>query len=112
MMNRRLFVGSGTLAAAGILLDGPLTRTLAQAGKAAPGRTVQTTAGKARGLLLDHVHAFKGIPYGASTAGARRFLPPLKAEPWTGVRDGFELGHRSPLVDSVLVPEFAPLNLR
>ena len=58
------------------------------------------------------VQAFKGVPYGASTAGARRFLPPLKPQPWTGVFDAFELGHRSPLVDSVLVKEWESLNRR
>src|SRR5207247_10624916 len=66
----------------------------------------------ARGLLSDKGHAFKGVRYGASTAGARRFLPPFKPQPWTGVVDAFEVGLRSPLVDSVLVQEWEPLNLR
>src|SRR5262249_40951761 len=69
-------------------------------------------AGRVRGLVEGGVHAFKGVPYGASTAGARRFLPPVRPEPWTGVLDAFELGHRSPLVDSVLVKEWRPLNRR
>src|SRR5206468_12696996 len=77
-----------------------------------PGATAQTAAGKVRGLQIDKVQAFRGIPYGASTAGARRFQPPAKPEPWTGVRDAFELGLRSPLIDSVLVPEWDPLNRR
>ncbi len=92
------------------MFHGRLARAFAQATQATPGATVETTAGKIRGLVLDpKVHAFKGVPYGASTAG-RRFLPPLKPAPWTRVRDAFEIGRRSPLVDSVIVPEFAPLN--
>jgi para-nitrobenzyl esterase len=112
-MDRRSFIGTGAIAAAGVFLDGGFPRALAQAAKGTPGATVATTAGKVRGLLIDgKVHAFRGVPYGASTAGARRFLPPLKPQAWTGVVDAFELGHRSPLVDSVLVKEWEPLNVR
>jgi para-nitrobenzyl esterase len=109
-MNRRAFIGTTTAAAAGLFLDWRDAWTQAPAG--VPGAVVETTAGKVRGLLIDRIHAFKGVPYGASTAGARRFLPPVKVQPWTGVREAFEIGRRSPLVDSVLVPEWAPLNLR
>ena len=110
-MNRRAFIGTTTVAAAGaLLLD--WRDVWAQRGKGVPGATVETTAGKVRGLVIEKIQAFKGVPYGASTAGARRFLPPVKVQRWTGVRDAFETGLRSPLIDSVLVPEWAPLNLR
>jgi para-nitrobenzyl esterase len=112
MMDRRSFIGTGTIAAAGLLVDARLVRAWGQA-KDTPGATVSTTAGKVRGLLTGNkIHAFKGVPYGASTAGARRFLPPLAPQPWSGVFDAFELGHRSPLVDSTLVKEWTALNLR
>lgn len=109
-MDRRSFIGRSAVVAAGFFLEGP--HLWAQTGTGTPGATTSTSAGKVRGLLVSKAHAFKGVPYGASTAGARRFLPPVQPQPWTGVLDAFELGHRSPLVDSVLVPEFAPLNLR
>jgi para-nitrobenzyl esterase len=91
-MKRRDFIGYGALAGASLLIDVPLIGQ----GARTPGATVDTSAGKIRGYVDNGVQVFKGVPYGASTAGANRFMPPQKPKPWTGVRDAFEFGGRAP----------------
>ena len=90
-MDRRSFLGFGAVAS-GILLSSTLRSSLAAAAEGVPGDVVDTTAGRIRGLRRDGVLAFRGVPYGASIAGSFRFMPPAKPQPWTRVRDAFEVG--------------------
>ena len=36
-----------------------------------------TSFGKIRGIDADGIKVFKGVPYGANTAGRNRFMPPV-----------------------------------
>ena len=96
-IDRRFFIGSG-LAAAGLYASGAMQRAWAQDIRLAKAsRTVQTTSGRVQGLVLDgDVQAFYGVPYGATTAGENRFMPPRKPASWGGVRETTLVGNRSP----------------
>ena len=58
--------------------------------------TVETTSGKVQGIANSGVKEFKGIPYGAFTAGKNRFMPPVKPAKWAGVRDVLAYGPSAP----------------
>ena len=58
--------------------------------------TVETTSGKIQGIANTGIKEFKGIPYGASTGGKNRFMPPKKPAAWAGVRECFSHGQICP----------------
>lgn len=55
-----------------------------------------TAAGKVRGYVLRGIHHFLGIPYGADTSGANRFMPPHKPKPWTDTFQALWWGNTAP----------------
>ena len=71
--------------------------------------TVDTASGKVRGLVSSGVRQFKGVPYGASTAGVNRFQRPQRPIPWTGVRDCLGFAQVSPQVPYDVGHEYARL---
>jgi para-nitrobenzyl esterase len=69
-----------------------------KAGKSESFVEVQTQYGRLRGRDEDGIKVFRGVHYGASTAGKNRFMPPVAPKPWTGVRDALEFGQVAPQV--------------
>ena len=58
---------------------------------------VEIASGKIKGYhAADGIAGFKGVPYGASTAGPNRFMAPQKPASWAGVRDAVEWAGHSP----------------
>jgi para-nitrobenzyl esterase len=97
--SRRSFLKQSSLllgvAKAGALL--PLVSTFAEAQSfSSLFVTADTTWGRVQGIDVSGIKTFLGIPYGASTAGKNRFMPPQKPAAWKGVRDAFTYGQISP----------------
>ena len=65
---------------------------------------VETTAGKVQGTLAGGIHTFLCVPYGASTEGTGRFMPPLPPKPWAGLRDVPKLRAIAPQTDAAAAP--------
>jgi para-nitrobenzyl esterase len=66
-----------------------------------------TIYGKVQGLQNAGVKEFKGVPYGASTAGHNRFMPPKKPAGWKGVRECLAHGQISPQAPADLRSDYA-----
>jgi len=65
----------------------------------------ETTSGQIRGYKYGPanygpVNEFRGVPYGASTEGRNRFMPPRKPTGWSGVLDTLSPGPHAPQVRS------------
>ncbi len=105
---RRFFQAVGTGAAGMAIGSSGMAAASAgsdKAGTEADGPVLQigddiavafTQHGKLRGYVLRGIHYFLGIPYGADTSGANRFMPPQRPKPWTDVRPAIWWGNTSP----------------
>ena len=89
MTSRREFLRHSGLIVAGSTLNWPL---LAQS----DSPVAETTYGRVRGVEVNGIKVFKGIPYGASTTGKNRFMPPAAPAKWGGVRDALAYGSSAP----------------
>ena len=56
----------------------------------------QTQYGKVKGYILRGVYTYLGIPYGASTAGENRFMPPQPPQSWDGILPTVFYGDSAP----------------
>jgi para-nitrobenzyl esterase len=92
MTNRRSFLKQSSL-----LAIAPASAFLARADESSV--VAETAFGKVRGEEVQGIKIFKGVPYGASTAGVNRFMPPKDPMPWTGVRDALHYGPSTPQSD-------------
>lgn len=107
-MKRRSFLTSGGLAVVGAVpaasaLSMSAAALAQRSGNASPEQAGELTAtktvslaksvnGEVLGYRRGGIHTFKGIPYAASTAGARRFLPAMAPEPWHRARSSRSYG--------------------
>jgi para-nitrobenzyl esterase len=55
-----------------------------------------TQYGKVRGYILRGIQYYLGMPYGADTSGANRFMPPQKPKPWSDVFPALWWGDSAP----------------
>lgn len=104
-MSRRSFLKHASLLAVGAqaswfapLVVGPVSAMArGSRGRKYDGFVVaETSFGKVRGADVEGIKAFKAVPYGATTTGKNRFMPPAKPKPWTGVRDALDYGPSAP----------------
>jgi len=92
-MTRRAMLRTVVIGGGVALLGNRLN--LAHAAVAKDPLLADTVYGKVRGVQVNGVSMFAGIPYGGTTEGAGRFMPPSKPAKWASVRDAVTPGPRA-----------------
>ncbi len=105
MTNRRTFLKQTSL-----LAIAPAIADFARAQNNPNFVIAETAFGKIRGEEVQGVKIFKGVPYGASTAGQNRFMPPMDPMPWSGVRDALHYGPSTPQSNPGVPRTVSPLS--
>ena len=103
-LDRRAFVRRAGLLCAGMWVAPALALSEAELFPVAT-----TRYGKVKGISWSGVHAFKGVPYGASTAGKNRWRAPRPPTSWKGERECFDYGVISPQVTTDRRSEYSSL---
>jgi len=108
--NRRQFfttLGAGTAGMGMISLPLTSCATLPESDKADEGQfffvgddiaLAETAYGRVKGILLNGIYQFRGIPYGADTGGKNRFMPPKEPRPWEEVFPAVWWGNSAPQI--------------
>ena len=104
ILDRRAFVRAAGLLGAGMCAAPALALTEAELFPVA-----RTRYGKIKGITWSGIHAFKGVPYGASTAGRNRWTAPQPPASWRGERECFDYGVISPQVTTDRRSEYSSL---
>ena len=103
--NRRKFIQNAGLSAAALGVTAPGLASVARDNNDKDGQVLligdniavaNTAYGKVKGFVLRGINTFLGIPYGADTSGANRFMPPQKPKPWTEVLPTVWWGNTAP----------------
>ena len=106
-------IAAGALAASNAAAQPAPTAAPVGGLAAAPGGQVffaaETASGKVLGIDNTGIKEFKGIPYGASTAGRNRWASPKPPAPWSGVREAIGYGQISPQTVADLRSEYAQM---
>jgi len=105
MTNRRTFLKQTSL-----LAIAPAAAVLARGQSAQNAVVAETAFGKIRGEEVQGIKIFKGVPYGATTAGQNRFMPPMDPAPWAGVRDALHYGPSTPQSNPGVARAISPLS--
>src|SRR4029077_9427177 len=106
-----LLTAASLVSSAGVAQQTPAAppRPVGGLGASAGGRIfveAETAHGRVQGVQTAGIKEFRGIPYGASTAGKNRFMPPKRPASWKGVRECLAHGQISPQVPADLRSDY------